>query len=307
MIVYRAVMDMRTGSVGRPAGDQNSPLLKSKRPRKTGENGLGSVPIAREESRRKDARERDRLPAHGQRCRIAYRGGDAEVQIVNLSGGGAMIASTLSPNIAERVHLHLAADGAVEAIVRWVKGGRIGLEFAHETHLECSESERAELLLDAIDRAFPNRRSGGPSPAPAAESDGSEQRIATRHPLIWSADLQTRSGHFRVRLRNVSATGALVQCAKPLPLGSEVILDLGKGGNVDATVSWTVGDHAGLSFDHEFDMRRLSHSKPTVAPARWLRPDYLANDVAAGSAWDDAWSRKSVDELREELEGFLKR
>jgi len=305
MIVYRALMDMRSGSVGRWAGEGDSPLLRNKRPRKTGEEGLASVPIAREEARRKDARERDRLPAHGQRCRVSYRGGDSEVEIVNLSGGGAMIAAAINPNIAERLHLHLGANGTVEAIVRWVKGGRMGLEFAHETHLDCSDEERAELLLDAIDRAFPHRKSGGPPPKPAS-NDGSDQRIATRHPLIWSAEVQTRSGTFRVRLRNVSATGALIQCSSPLPLGREVILDLGKGGSVDATVSWVVGDHAGLSFDGEFDMRRLSHSKPTVAPARWLRPAYLKSEVAPESAWDDAWSRMSVDELREELEGFLK-
>ena len=299
-------MDMRTGSVGKWSGEDNSPLLKRKRPRKNGEEGLGGVPIAREESRRKDARERDRLPGRGQRCRLTYRGGDVEVEIVNLSGGGAMIAAGTVPNLAERLHLHLGADGSVEAIVRWVKAGRIGLEVAHETHLDCSDEERAELLLDAIDRAFPHRKTGGPSVKPAAD-DSSEQRIAARHPLIWSAEVQTRSGNSRVRIRNISATGALIQCSKPLPLGREVILDLGKGGSVDATVSWAVGDHAGLSFDEEFDMRRLSHSKPTVAPARWLRPAYLEKDVGADSAWDDAWSRMSVDELRNELEGFLKR
>ena len=161
-------------------------------------------------------------------------------------------------------------------------------------------------MLDAIDRAFPHRRTGGPAAKPVTD-DNSDQRIATRHPLIWSAEVQTRSGNFRVRIRNISATGALIQCTKPLPLGREVILDLGKGGTVDATVSWAVGDHAGLSFDEQFDMKRLSHSKPTVAPARWLRPAYLKNDVGADSAWDDAWSRMSVDELRSELEGFLKR
>lgn len=299
-------MDMRTGSVGKWPGEGNSPLLKSKRSRKTGEDGLASVPIARQETRRKDAREQDRLPARGQRCRVTYRGGDVDVEIVNLSGGGAMIAGRVTPNIAERIDLHLGAEGTVEAIVRWVKADRIGLEFAHETHLDCSDEERAELLLDAIDRAFPNRRSGGPPPKPAKE-DASDQRIATRHPLIWSAQVQTRSGSFRVRLRNVSATGALIQCSSNLPLGREVILDLGKGGAVDATVSWQVGDHAGLSFDEEFDMRRLSHSKPTVAPVRWLRPDYLQGEVGPDSAWDQAWSRMSVDELREELEGFLKR
>lgn len=299
-------MDMRTGSVGKSAGEGNSPLLKSKRSRKTGEDGLASVPIARQEARRKDAREQDRVPARGQRCAVTYRGGEVEVEIVNLSGGGAMIAARMTPNIAERIDLHLGAEGTVEAVVRWVKSGRIGLEFAHETHLDCSDEERAELLLDAIDRAFPNRRSGGPSPKPT-EDGASDQRIATRHPLIWSAQVQTRSGSFRVRLRNVSATGVLIQCASALPLGREVIVDLGKGGTVDATVSWQVGDHAGLSFDEEFDMRRLSHSKPTVAPARWLRPDYLQSEVGPDSAWDEAWSRMSVEELREELEGFLKR
>jgi hypothetical protein len=299
-------MDMRTGSVDKWAGEGNSPLLKSKRSRKTGEDGLGSIPISREETRRKDARERDRLPGRGQRCRVTYRGGDVEVEIVNLSGGGAMIAATIVPNLGERLHLHLGADGTVESVVRWVKSGRIGLEFAHETHLDCADEERAELLLDAIDRAFPHRRTGGPAAKPVTDDD-SDQRIATRHPLIWSAEVQTRSGNFRVRIRNISATGALIQCTKPLPLGREVILDLGKGGTVDATVSWAVGDHAGLSFDEQFDMKRLSHSKPTVAPARWLRPAYLKNDVGADSAWDDAWSRMSVDELRSELEGFLKR
>jgi len=153
---------------------------------------------------------------------------------VNLSGGGAMIAATIVPNLGERLHLHLGADGTVESVVRWVKSGRIGLEFAHETHLDCADEERAELLLDAIDRAFPNRRTGGPAAKPVTDDD-SDQRIATRHPLIWSAEVQTRSGNLRVRIRNISATGALIQCTKPLPLGREVILDLGKGGTVDAT------------------------------------------------------------------------
>jgi hypothetical protein len=214
-----------------------------------------------------------------------------------------MIAADLNPHLAERLHLHLGDGGTVECAVRWVKGGRIGLEFAHETRLDCSDEDRASLLLDVLDRSF--RSSKAETSAPASPS--SDQRIARRHPLIWSGELHSRSGTYRVRLRNVSATGALVQCAKPLPVGREVTLDLGKGGSVDATVSWAVGDHAGLRFDEEFDMRRLSHSKPQVAPGRWLRPAYLENEVPAESAWDDAWSRLSVEELKAELEGFLKR
>jgi hypothetical protein len=298
-------MDMRSGTLGQSAGDE-SPLLKSKRPKRNADS-LDGVSIAREESRCSDTRGQDRHPVHGHPCRLTYRGGEHEAEIVNLSGGGAMIAAGLKPHVAERLHLHLGEGGIIECVVRWVKPGRMGLEFAHETHLDCSKEERAAVLLDVIHRAFPRTPAPAASPAPASVVDPSDQRVDRRHPLIWSAQLHSRSGSWHVRLRNVSATGALIQCSKPLPLGTEVVLDLGKGGSVDARVGWAVGDHAGLRFDEPFDMRRLSHSKPTVAPARWLRPSYLENDVPAESAWDDAWSRMSVEELKTELEGYLKR
>jgi hypothetical protein len=294
-------MDMRSGTIGDWAGE-NSPLLKRKRSRRKSD-GLEGISVDREESRRSDTREGDRHPVHGHPCRLSYRGGDYEAEIVNLSGGGAMVAAGLHPHVAERLDLHIGEGGDVECVVRWVKPGRIGLEFAHETHLDCSREERAALLLDVIDRTFPTEKVLRPA---AGDDNASDQRTAKRHPLIWSCELHSRTGSWHVRLRNVSSSGALVQCGKPLPVGREVVLDLAMGGSVEARVSWAVGDHAGLKFDEPFDMRRLSHSKPRVAPARWLRPVYL-EEVPADSAWDDAWSRLSVEELKTELEGFLKR
>jgi PilZ domain-containing protein len=291
-------MDMRSGTVGKWAGERAPDLLKRK-PRKAAHaHGLGEVPIAREESRRADTRDEDRVPLHGERFRISHCRRDLDVEVINLSGGGAMIATDLKPNLAERIHLHLGQDGTVECVVRWIKDGRLGLEFAHETQLDCTDDERSAVLRAVLERAFPHA---------AAVPDDSEQRIARRHPLIWSGELRSNAGSWAVRLRNVSATGTLVQCAKPLPLGRPLELDLGNAGTLGVTVSWSVGDHAGLAFDEPFDMRRLSHSKPRVAPARWLRPAYLEQDVPDNSAWDDAWSRMSVDELKTELEGFLKR
>jgi hypothetical protein len=43
-----------------------------------------------------------------------------------------------------------------------------------------------------------------------------------------------------------------------------------------------------------------------VTPTHWVRPAYL-DKVAADSAWDPRWQRLSVGELKNELEGFLKR
>jgi hypothetical protein len=109
-----------------------------------------------------------------------------------------------------------------------------------------------------------------------------------------------------MRVRNISDSGALVMCAGGPAAGCEILVDLADAGTFNATVSWAVGDHRGLQFDEPFDLRLLKKSKPTVAPPRWMRPAYL-EDVPAESAWDDAWCRMSVDELREHLEGYMKR
>jgi hypothetical protein len=134
-----------------------------------------------------------------------------------------------------------------------------------------------------------------------------DARSAPRHPLIWSGELIYGPSSWKVRLRNVSERGALVECPDPPREGCDIVLDLGSAGSVTATISWAVGDHVGVRFDEPFDMLRLAKSKPRIVPRTWLRPGYLENEVRADSAWDEAWSRMSADELRQELEGFLKR
>ena len=189
----------------------------------------------------------------------------------------------------------------------------LGLEFAHETKLECSDDERSALLRDVIYRDFPEEKFEGPAAEEITADedelaeDPSDQRSATRHPMIWSGELHYGSHTWDVRLRNISASGALIECPGTLRVDSEVLLDLGKAGAVTASVSWVVGDHMGLQFDEPFEIRRLSEKKPMIAPAKWLRPAYLEGNEAEESPWDPAWNRMSVDELRSELEGYLKR
>ena len=282
-------------------------LLKEKRPKQADAKRLTDVQIAREETRRANSRDKDRYRLTDQAVRVTYRNTDYEGEAVNVSGGGAMIALGLQPNIGECMQLYLGEGEGIECAVRWIKGGRLGLEFAHETQLHCSENERAVVLRDVIQRTFADEKFE--APAESAEKEGKEEdgRGATRHPLIWSGDLHYGSNSWRVRLRNISTTGALVECPGPVRDGAEVMLDLDKSGTIFASVSWIVGDHIGLRFDKPFDLRQLSESTPQLTPTKWVRPSYLKNDVDAGSPWDDAWRRMSVEELRSELEGFLKR
>ena len=284
-------------------------LLKEKQPRRTEAKGLADVTIPREEARRTNSRNKDRYRLSEQSVRVTYQGADHDVEIVNLSGGGAMIASDLQPNLGECMHLHLGEGGAIECAVRWVKVGRLGLEFAHETQLHCSDDERSALLRDVIQRSFPHEKFASEAPVepaslPAPERE--EHRIATRHPLIWMGELHHGTHSWTVRLRNISATGAMVDCPGPLSADAEVLLELDKAGAVLASVSWSVGDHVGLRFDQPFDLRRLSQAKPQVTPTEWERPSYLGGQ-SEGSPWDESWQRMSVDSIRTHLEGFLKR
>lgn len=284
-------------------------LLKEKQPRQTEARGLADVTIPREEARRTNSRNKDRYRLGEQSVRVTYENADHEVQIVNLSGGGAMIAADLQPNLGECMHLHLGEGGAIECAVRWIKGSRLGLEFAHETQLYCSDDERSALLRDVIQRSFPHERFASEAPAEPASPpvpEREEHRIATRHPLIWMGELHHGTHSWTVRLRNISATGAMVDCPGPLGVDAEVLLELDKAGAVLATVSWSVGDHVGLKFEQPFDLRRLSQAKPQVTPANWERPSYLGGE-SEGSPWDESWRRMSVDALRTQLEGFLKR
>ena len=223
------------------------------------------------------------------------------VELLNISGGGAMIACDLQPNLGDRLMLNLNERDTVECLVRWIKGGRIGLEFAHETQLQCSDEEQISLLREVVRCADLDELS-----EESVAGAGADVRSGFRHPLIWSGELVYRQQRRKVRLRNVSTGGALVEGPVSPRVGSEVLLDLGPAGLLTATVRWAAGDCAGLEFDHLFDLASLARSKPRLVPATWLRPAYLEKVVPETSGWDEGWNRASLGEVREQLEGFLK-
>ena len=65
---------------------------------------------------------------------------------------------------------------------------------------------------------------------------------------------------------------------------------------------------AGLRFAQPFNLKLLGAVKPEVAPAMLTRPGPAGRLSAdKDNPWAEGWGRQSVDELREDLEGFLKR
>ena len=286
-------------------------VLPDKEARGAEAEALGPVETPRDKEHNANHRDEERHQLSGESAIAKYEGKPYDVELINLSGGGAMIRGTFRPRLWDRVELTLGEGSAIEGAVRWLRDDRIGLEFAHETHLDCDPKLRDELLLAVIQRsvpmaeARPQRDAAGPDGA--ADGTDADNRGERRHPLIWSGSIHYNQVTTPVRLRNISSSGALIECTATLHAGGELLLDLGEAGSLFATINWVAGDQAGLKFKEQFDLGCLARARPTVAPPRWERPAYLNPASPADSPWARQWQRIGVDDLRDELEGFMKR
>lgn len=296
------------------------PIVREKKKRGVAEDDLSSVPVPRSEHRTQNTRQDDRHRLEQENARARIDGEEHEVEIINLSGGGAMIRAGFTPRLWERVDLIFAEGSEIECAVRWIKSDRVGLEFAHETRIDCDPRERDALLLDVIHRSFPDVALAPHEdvvvPLTAEEAQPPEdddavansRRTERRHPLVWMGEIYFAHNNEKVRLRNISEHGALIESPVQYPIGVEVLLDLGDAGQHFATVSWTCGDKAGLSFSSEFDLQLLGSAKPELAPHLMTRPGPAGRASAdMDNPWADGWKRQSLEELRDDLEGYLKR
>lgn len=291
-------------------GAADQPILQAKKPKGSKADTLHSVSVPREVRRANNGRGEDRHRLTDERVQINHNGTPIEVELINLSGGGAMVAGDFEPMLWDHVELHLGNHGTIECVVRWIRDGRIGLEFAHETRLDGPSDQIAIVLRHVIERTFPHIRFTKKQTKAAAEPEtrepeSSDNRARRRHPLIWTGTLYHDYQTSKIRVRNISTTGAMIESDTPIRAGAQPLLELSDTVSLSATVEWSVGDQAGLRFHEPFDMNMLADGKPTVVEDRWSPPAYL--DVVKAQQGNDHWDRLSLAELRQELEGFLKR
>lgn len=284
-----------------------SPLVGQKRARRdrSGE-GLETVEVERQEHRCHNQRTADRQVCGTQTVTVRKSRRKTDVRLINLSGGGAMIEGDLQARLWDRLTLILGEFGEVECAVRWIRGNRLGLEFAHETRIDCDAALRDETLRQVIEENFAG--------ADAISATGAEEnaqvpnaeapaRKADRHPLIWSGLVHSHHDSVVARLRNISAGGAQIQSIAAFKPGTAVVLDLGSAGTVAATVCWATGDQAGIAFAEPFDVRRLAACKPEVAERKWAKPEYLRDESIETSPWASEWGRLTLKDLSRNLSG----
>jgi len=297
-------------------GEKPELVVSDKDPKRGNVRAVKGLLVSRGEARRSNHRGKDRHRLSSETVTVRFKGKKHKADLINLSSGGAQIRCAFKPRLWDMVELELGEGFALECAVRWLRDGCIGLEFAHETQIECTPDERAEVLLEVIQRSFPEQHvhlhRDEPAAADDLDEDGEDHDLGNRdkrrHPLIWVGKIHSTNGTYPARLRNVSAGGALVDVNTYYPVGSEVMLELGGAGKFIANVQWTCGGKAGLRFVDAFDLNCLACAKPEVASNQWLQPSFL--DQAPeddATPWHTRWRRGSVEEIRQELEGFLKR
>ena len=97
------------------------------------------------------------------------------------------------------------------------------------------------------------------------ESSNSQNRRSRRSTLWMAASLEHEGGLTPVRLRNLSAQGALVEGEHGLVPGAEVVFrkkDLAVAGRI----AWVDGCRAGIAFAMDLDPEIVLHHVPAPKP-----------------------------------------
>jgi hypothetical protein len=113
-------------------------------------------------------------------------------------------------------------------------------------------------------------------------SSVAHNRRSRRANVLLLATVEAARGEFAVRLRNLSADGALIE-GDELPEKGEQVLFRRNEIAVNGRVAWVLERHAGLSFDSKLDpevvLRNIPATKPKV-PLRYRRPGVTARTLS---------------------------
>jgi diguanylate cyclase (GGDEF)-like protein len=96
-----------------------------------------------------------------------------------------------------------------------------------------------------------------------------------RYRLIRNGRLNLSGRGLGVRLRNISAGGAMIECEEQPSPGTPVELDLEEAGTLAAEVRWSEQGQVGLRFAEAFSLGKLARKRRRGGPPEMLMPQYL--------------------------------
>ena len=249
---------------------------------------LTAIPVKRQEPRSTNHRGEDRERDVVNTAAVFFRRRKHMARVINVSPHGAMVQSDIEPRIGDTVEIQFAECNRTKCVVRWMKGNRLGLEFVNETVILGSIKDKNYIF--AVEETKQGEQSRERPLYPRAR----------RHGLIWTGTLYWTFEAFPVRLRNISADGALLEADCEVPVGSKVQLNMAEAGTLAGEVKWCEGKNIGVKFEDKFDLKLLALNKPDAPiPAdNMVKPEYLKSDGNPSSPWAAMWDRLRPSDLQ---------
>ena len=113
-----------------------------------------------------------------------------------------------------------------------------------------------------------------------ATPDGYQSTREPRQRLMRRAMASIDGVACEVRLRNISAMGALVECDRSVAPGTRIAMDIVGAGPVEGTVRWAQAGKFGIQFSEAFVMSRLAPKKQKLNEVQMLQPWYVEQKKA---------------------------
>jgi diguanylate cyclase (GGDEF)-like protein len=111
--------------------------------------------------------------------------------------------------------------------------------------------------------------------------DGYQSLREPRQRLMRRAMASIDGEVCEVRLRNISAMGALVECSRSVAPGTRVAMDIVGAGPIEGTVRWAQSGKFGVQFNDAFVMSRLAPKKEKLNDYQMLQPSYLGQKTGS--------------------------
>jgi hypothetical protein len=142
----------------------------------------------------------------------------------NISAGGVMFECLQPPPVGRHLIVELRSDKRMPGTVRWVREGKVGLQFDHEIDVEqMLREDRSPLLRH---RARPPRF----------------VRRGTMRLIVGGESVPAA-------IVDISINGARCHPELPVRTGEPVVAALDEVGAVNAEIRWVRGDVAGVRFE----------------------------------------------------------
>lgn len=128
--------------------------------------------------------------------------------------------------------------------------------------------------------------------SPLERKDESAERAYDRVTILVAGTLWANGAPRDVRVRNISAGGAMVELERAPRPGTPVTLQSAKTGTVDGTIAWAREGRCGIQFDALIDIDlapRPVASAPVPVPVETYRRPGLRQRLDANAARPEDW------------------